>query len=186
MNLKTLLLVTLVLGLAAGQELLINGDFEQELTVGWAQAESGVGTHTINRDTSYHPDPDYEAYTYQYDNPGWARLSQAVSVPGVNLLLSFWGSFEEVGGSSSCWPAACICVNYLDAGNAVLGETRYFYSTYANWVPSPTLSLIRITDPAWNQYTLNIVEELSQNLPGVNPADVAKVEVVVLAYTYSG
>lgn len=186
MKLKLVLALLFVLGAGVSQELLTNGDFEQDLTVGWTYTDSGVGTHEALRDTGFQPDPDYEGYTYQYDNPGWARLSQAVDVPGAMEQLSFSASFEEVGGTSSCWPAACVSVCYLDASSTLLGETRYYYSTYANWVASPTLSLIRVTDPAWNQYRLGIAEELETNLPGVNPAVVARIEVALLSYTYSG
>jgi hypothetical protein len=181
-----ILLSIVFLSFAFSQELLINGDFEQELTVGWNQLVNGSGTHTINRDVSYHPDPDYEAMAYQYDNPGWTRLSQTVDVPGPMLELNFTACFAESGGTSSCWPAACFSICYLDANDVVLGETRYYYSTYATWTPTATLNLIHTYDPNWTQYTLDIVDELSQNLPGVNPGDVVKVEVALYAYTYSG
>ncbi len=186
MQLKLLLVLPAVLGLALAQNLLTNGDFEQDLSVGWTIVGEGSGTHTCDRNTAYQPDPDYEAMAYQYDNPGSARLSQRVAVPGIQLQLSFWASFYEAGGSSTCWPAACFQVCYYDLADALLGETRYYYSTYADWTPSPTLSLKRITNPVWAEYTLGIAEELAQNLPGVNPGQVAKVEVALYAYTYSG
>jgi hypothetical protein len=181
-----LLLPLVILAVGFGQELLVNGDFEQELSVGWTQSQNGSGTHTIDRAVGYHPDPDYEAQTYQYDNPGWTRLGQTVDVPSTLLELSFWASFEEAGGSSSCWPAACFSVCYYNSSLTLLGETRYYYSTYANWVPTGVLSLCRVTSPGWTQYTLNIADELSQNLPGVNPGDVARIEVALYSYTCSG
>ncbi len=181
-----LLIPLLFLSLASAQELLTNGDFEQEITVGWVWTYSGSGTHLADRQVGYHPDPDYEAHTYQYDNPGESRLAQKVETPGVMLELSFWAKFEEGAGSSTCWPAACFAVCYYDAADVLLGETRFYYSTYANWTPSPTLSLYRITNPDWQQYTLNIADELNQNLPGVNPADVAKIEVALWSVTVSG
>ncbi len=183
-NYLTLLLVSFAFLLS--QELIINGDFEQELTVGWTLIPSGSGTHTANRDVFYHPDPDYEAMAYQYDNPGSMRLSQIVDVPGPLLELTFTASFAESGGVSTCWPAACFSVCYLDADNNVLGETRYVYSTYANWTSTSTLNIIRLYDPSWTTYNLNIAEELANNLPGVNPGDVVKVEIALFAYTHSG
>ncbi len=183
---RYLLLLPLVATLAVGQNLLTNGDFEQELTVGWTFVGEGTGTHTADRSVSYQPDPDYEAMTYQYDNPGSARLSQLVEAPGTQLEVSFWASFEQSGGSSTCWPAACFSVCYYDVNSARLGETRYYYSTYANWVPTPTLSLKRVTNPAWAEYTLMVGDELAANLPGVNPDDVARIEVALYSYTYSG
>lgn len=185
-NYLVLLSIVFLFSFAFSQELLTNGDFEQELTVGWTHLQYGSGTHITNRDTLYHPDPDYEGYAYQWDNPGWARLSQTVDVPGPMLELNFTACFAESGGTSSCWPAACFSVCYLDADDTVLGETRYYYSTYANWTTTSTLSLVRLYDPSWTNYTLDIAEELSNNLPGVDPGAVVKVEVALYAYTYSG
>jgi hypothetical protein len=180
-------LLGLAVGLSAGQELLTNGDFEQDLSVGWTFTDSGYGTHTYDRATDYQPDPDYEAHTYQYDNPGWARLGQTVECPPpCNLRLTFWAKFVQSGGSSSCWPAACFSVCYLDEYDNVLGETRYYYSTYANWTPSPTLSLYRVSDPDWTEYTLETMTELEENLTGVDPEELAKIEVALYSYTYSG
>ncbi len=180
------LLPALLAATAFGQNLLTNGDFEQELTVGWTFTGSGTGTHTADRATTYQADPDYEAMTYQWDNPGDARLGQTVMVPGPLVELEFSASFAESGGVTTCWPAACFSVCYYDAGSTLLGETRYYYSTYADWVPSPTLSLYRVTDPSWAQYNLNVVDELARNLPGVNPGEVAKIDVALYSYTYSG
>ena len=186
MKMLTLLMLVACVTAMTGQELLTNGDFEQDLSVGWTFTDSGYGTHTYNRATTHHPDPDYEAHTRQYDNPGWARLSQTVETPGINLQLSFWAKFLQTGGSSSCWPAACFSVCYLDASDVRLGESRFYYSTYATWVPSPTFSLHRVTSPDWAEYSLNIAEELSQNLSGINPGDVAKIPVALYSSTYSG
>jgi hypothetical protein len=183
---KLILLLPLLLGFAAGQELLTNGDFEQDLTVGWTRVDTGYGTHDAARDTTYHPDPDYEAFVYQYDNPGVTQLVQYVDAPGTVMTFSFWAKFEEGGGSSSCWPAGCVSIYYCDAANTILGETRFFYSTYANWTPSPTLSLHQTTTADWTQYTLDVAEELSQNLGGVNPDDVARIGVAVVAYAGGG
>lgn len=185
MKVKLLLLLPLLVGFAAAN-LLTNGDFEQDLAVGWTYTDSGTGTHYADRQTGYQPDPDYEAHTYQYDNPGWARLAQRVDAPGVLLDLSFWACFAESGGTSTCWPAACFSVCYYDDNSVLLGESRWYYSTYADWTPSPTLSLHRVFDPAWTEYSLNIADELSNNLPGVEPGDVAQVEVALLSYCYSG
>jgi MOSC domain-containing protein YiiM len=41
-----------------GENLLTNGAFEQPLSVGWLQATSGSNV-TINRATTYDPDPDF-------------------------------------------------------------------------------------------------------------------------------
>jgi len=178
--------ILLLAAFAFGQELLVNGDFEQDLTVGWTHIDSGSGTHEVARATTYEPDPDYEAYIYQYDNPGSTILVQTVEVPWTRMELKFRASFQEAGGSSSCWPAGCVNVLYYNASDAILGETRYYYSTYANWTSSATLSLHKITSPAWADYTLDIEQEIVDNLPGVDPMEIAKVGVALVAYTSGG
>jgi hypothetical protein len=178
--------VLLLAAVAFGQELLTNGDFEQDLTVGWTHIDSGSGTHEVARDVGYEPDPDYEAYVYMYDNPGSTILVQTVETPRTMLELSFRAAFAESSGSSTCWPAACVSVFYYNATDALLGETKYYYSTYANWTPTPTLSLYHVTNPDWSEYTLDIEEELATNLTGVDPGQVTKIGVAMVAYTSGG
>jgi hypothetical protein len=181
-----LISVLLLAAFAFGQELLVNGDFEQDLAVGWTRIDSGTVTHEVARDVGYEPDPDYEAYVYTYDNPGSTILIQTVEVPSSLLELSFRAAFAESAGSSTCWPAACVSVFYYNATDALLGESKYYYSTYANWTSSPTLSLHQVTDPAWTQYSLNIEQELATNLTGVDPAQISKVGVAMVAYCSGG
>ena len=182
---KFLVLLPLLLAFGFGQILLTNGDFEQDLSVGWTQTYGGVGTPTVNRDPTYQPDPDYEALAQWYDNSGWVSLSQTVDVPGPLLGLSFWGSFYQ-SGETSCWPAACFDARYYDSGNTLLGVTRYYYSSVVAWTPTPTLHPIVVTNPDWQQYQLDIAQEISDNLPGVNPGAVAKVSIALFDTTAGG
>jgi hypothetical protein len=184
---KALLLVTTVLGLAFGQNLLVNGDFEQELAVGWVQDTGGYGYKTFGRDTGYQPDPDFEALDSLYSGSGYGKLSQIVDVPGPALHLSFSASFGIGAGSSSCWPVAYVAVGYLDSDGNRLGETRFYYhNSYCTWASTGNLSLIEVTDSLWNQYELDVADELSMHLPGVNPGDVNKVEVALVDTTSGG
>jgi len=187
MILRVLLCLVLALGLAVAQNTVVNGDFEQELTVGWNQEQSGSGTVTFGRDVSYHPDPDYEAMGYLYAGPGWLALRQVVDVTTLSMDLSFWASFELGGGSSTCWPVASMLISFLDGTGAVLGETHFYYhNQYCTWTPSDTLHLVEVSNPGWQRYQVNLIEELTQNLPGVNQARVRKVGVALYAWTSGG
>ncbi|MBM3322646.1 hypothetical protein FJY69_04130 [candidate division WOR-3 bacterium] len=182
-----LLLVPALLGLAAGQNLLVNGDFEQLLTTGWTATQGGSGYGVTDRQTHYHPDPDYEARDSLYAGAGWRRLAQRVNVSSVVLDVSFWAKFQIGGGSSTCWPVACVVVGYYNATNTLLGETRFYYhNSYCTWTSSSTLHLIEVTNPDWTRYSFNVAEELAQNLPGVNPAQVQRVEVALFDTTSGG
>jgi len=182
-----LLLPLVILATSFGQELLVNGDFEQPLDVGWAQDTGGYGYRTVVRDTGYQPDPDFEVCDSQYSGSGWTRLSQTVDVPGPILHLSFWASFAVGGGSSTCWPVASVDVVYRDDAGTPLGTTKvYYHNEYCTWVPDPTLGLVEVTTPDWTQYSLDIADELSQHLPGVNPGDVRKITVALSDTTAGG
>lgn len=181
---KTVLLVSLLLAVAFSQELLTNGNFEQDVSVGWTAETSGAVT--INRDVGYQPDPDFEAMDSLYGF-GWGRLNQTVDVPGITLALQFWAKFDVYGTSSTCWPVSAVTLSYLDAVGNKLGETRvYDHDQYCTWVNTPTLSLIEVTNPDWNQYTLDVVEEVTSHLPGVNPGDISKVTVSLFDTTAGG
>ena len=187
MTTKALLLVLLALGLAFGQNLLTNGDFEQDLSVGWVQDTNGYGYWTVARDTTYQPDPDYEAMDSLYSGSGICKLSQTVDVPGPALHLSFSASFGIGAGSSSCWPVAYVEVGYLDSDGSRLGETRFYYhNSYCTWTATSNLSLIEVTDPAWHDYELDVADELSLHLPGVDPGDVSRIEVALVDTTSGG
>jgi hypothetical protein len=181
---KTILLMTLLAVLGFSQNLLTNGDFEQDLSSGWTSETSG--SVTINRNAGYQPDPDFEAMESLY-SLGWGRLNQTVDVPGITLTLDFWAKFEIYGNSSTCWPVAAVTLSYLDAMNSKLGETRvYCHDQYCTWTNTPTLSLIEVTNPDWTHYTLDVAQEVSSNLPGVNPGDVSKVTVSLFDTTAGG
>lgn len=187
MKFRILLTAALAIAVAAGQNLLVNGDFEQVLTNGWTQTYGGSGTRIFDRDTSYHPDPDYEGYVQQYSGSGWARLAQSVTTGNDALLLSFSAWFSIGAGSSTCWPVAAVCVEYLNSSSAVLGETRFYsHNAYCNWTGSSTLHLIEVTSTSWEDYELDVHQELIDNLPGVNPDSVRGVQISLYCYTSGG
>lgn len=183
----SLVFLLVAAGPAPAENLLTNGEFEQALSVGWNQDVGGSGYKTIDRAIDFDPDPDFEARCSLYAGAGYARLSQVVDVPGTNLELDFRGSFAIGAGSSTCWPVASVCVTYRDAGGTYLGETRiYRHNEYCDWANSPTLHLIEVVNPDWQEYSLDVNDEITTNLPGVNPADVGKVEVSLYDYTSGG
>ncbi|MFO7675857.1 MAG: hypothetical protein R6X12_06040 [bacterium] len=181
------LALTLVLGLLPGQSLLVNGDFEQDLSVGWTQARDGYGNQVFSRAADYHPDADYEARVYQYGGPGWMKLGQLVTVPDTGLEFSFQAEFRIGNSSVTCWPVASVGLEYCDAGGDILGTTLFcLRDGNSNWTSTPILHLIEVTDPDWREYRLSIGAELSGNLPGVIAADVHQVRVLMYGFTSDG
>ncbi|MBN2537186.1 hypothetical protein JXB37_02795 [candidate division WOR-3 bacterium] len=172
---------------ALGQNLLTNGDFEQELTVGWTQEKQGIGLQDFTRDTGYDPDPDYEARVYQYSGPGIMKLGQLVPLPDTGYELSFRANFRIEDGSPSCWPVGSVGIEYCNAAEEVLGRSLfYLHDEFCTWTNSPTEHLVEVTDPDWREYRFQLGEELRSHLTGVDPADVSKVRVLIYNYTSSG
>jgi len=185
-SLPALLLALLLAGAAGADGLLLNGDFEQPLDVGWTDTvQNSAGTFSFTRaDTFGQPTPGYAAKVYKY-LARYASLRQTVDVPSANLTLTFDARLKIGGGSSTCWPVASVWVRYLDANSTELGNTRFCRSSvYSTWVNSDTVHLIEIADTTggWNNYSLNLAEEIAANLPGVSAADVARITIDLFAY----
>ena len=177
---RRIIVTTLIFaGVVFAANMLTNGDFEQDLSVGWTETINGIGT--ITRSTTYYPDPDYEVYVYKADGNGWVKLSQATDIEHTDLVFSINAKFYVYATSSQCWSGAAVSVSYLDASDAVLGWTRICASSIAcPWYDTDTCHVIEAADTSWNSYTFNIENEL-QSLPGINPLEVAKIEVSLLA-----
>lgn len=181
---NALIFFAALVGLASAN-LLVNGDFEQPIDVGWdtiAVNSAGGDTFTWT-DTLGQPSPGHAVAVRKY-LAEFASMSQTVDIPGVNLTLGFDGRFEIGGGSSTCWPVAAFVVRYLDSSGVSLGNTMlYLHDQYCTWASSDTQSLIDITTPGvWTPFSLDIADELSKHLPGIAVASVKKLTVDLYAY----
>jgi len=169
----------------ASANLLVNGDFEQPINVGWdTVAANAAGGDTFTwSDTLGQPAPGYAVAVHKY-LATYASMNQTVDVPDVNLTLTFDARFKIGGGSSTCWPVASFVVRYRDVSGASLGNTKiYLHDQYCTWAGSDTQSLIDITTPGvWTPFGLDIASELSMHLPGIDPANVKKLTVDIHAY----
>ncbi len=181
---SAVIFLAVLVGLASAN-LLVNGDFEQTIDVGWDTiAENSAGGDTITwSDTLGQPSSGYAVAVRKY-LAKYASMSQTVDVPDVNLTLTFDGRLEIGGGSSTCWPVASFVVRYLDASGVSLGNTKiYLHDQYCSWAVGDTQSLIDITTPGvWTQFSLDIADELSKHLPGIAAASVKKLTVELYAY----
>ncbi|MEO0077250.1 MAG: hypothetical protein ABIK19_06250 [candidate division WOR-3 bacterium] len=183
---KYLVVFGVLFNWAIAGHLLTNGDFEQPLNIGWYSSFGLPGAYdTIDRQTYFDPDPDYEARVKKYDEM-YAKLYQTVNVPTTDLDFSINAklyAYEYTPGSGY-WAAAAVCLRYLGANNNLLGETRIFHKTAScPWTNSSTIHLIHVTDPNnWYNYSFNLNNELA-NLPGVNAHNIKKIQVVLIDTT---
>lgn len=181
--------LVLVLALVApvlSRELTTNGNFEQEPTAnGWLFERWGnypdTGNCRFRWQHSFNPDRDFEVMVQKTLHRG-ARLSQVVPVPNTNLGFGVSAKLFSRTNSETTWTAACICLDYLDASDSVLGSTLIYKPTSGcTWVSDDTLHLIRVDDTLWHDYHLDISAELS-NLPGVPGSDVRAIRLSALGY----
>lgn len=183
---KCLLVLLMFVAVSNAGRLLTNGNFEQPLTTGWYSAFGLPNVYdTIDRQTYFHPDPDYEVRVKKYD-ADYAKLYQTVNIPTTDLQFSISAKLfaYEYNPSASYWAAAAVCLRYLDANGNQLGETRIAHmSPHCPWTNTSTVRIIPVTDPAnWYNYQFNVNNELA-NLPGVNPLQIRKIQVALLDTT---
>ena len=176
---KRLLILVLMIGIGAASNYIDNGDFEQALSVGWAQTAAGGGT-TINRGTNYQPDPDYEVYLYKgTGTTGYARLWQTADVPTCQLDVSFDAKLYAWDNHTGAWAGAAVIIAYLDDANTQLGETRIAMMSPQNpWANSADCHIISVNDSLWHTYNFNIGDELN-NVPAVDPDEVTKIQITL-------
>jgi hypothetical protein len=179
MNRYFMLLLLVTFGSAS--VLITNGDFEDELSTGWSQLMSGTGVMAITRNTTYDPDPDYEVMAHKGDGTGCTELYQITHIPTTDLEFSVNAKLYVFGTSSECWSGAALSISYLDASDSLLGWSRICARTVAcPWVNNNSCHVIQAADTSWHNYAFNIDDELT-NLPGINGADIAKIQVSLIA-----
>lgn len=177
---KYVIIALVFVGLIFADNLLINGDFELDLTTGWTKSSYG-GNDTITRGTIYEPDPDYEAYVFKGYGSGYALLSQTIDAPSTDLDFSIKAKIYAYDNNADtlCWAASAVIISYINDIGMSLGNTKICrFTTPCPWQSTPTSHLITAVDSFWHTYSFNIDDELG-NLPGVNPADVKKIEIAL-------
>jgi len=186
---KQCMILLAIVGVVSAQELITNGAFEQEWSIGWSGDSSywyPILGDTIDRAADFHPDPDYEVRVKKYDHD-YAKVYQTVTVPLIDYLtFHVYAKFYaiEFNPLAPQWAAASIVLSYLNNNDSLLGETRICYKTpHCPWTNSPTFHMIEVTDTInWSDYSFNIDDELV-NLPGINPSDIAKITVALFDTT---
>lgn len=186
---RRLLLITLIVAFGFASNYVNNGDFEQPLTTGWTQYTSSSYGY-IGRGTGYDPDPDYEVLVRRQGSGGlgggYDRLYQTADISIPLEYIDFSASVKlDAWDSGTPWAGAACCLYYLNQYNAVLGVTRICrYSPGHPWSNSATQHLIIPSDTLWHNYSFNVSDEL-QNLPGVDPDEIAKIRVALMDSCYN-
>ena len=180
------LTLILLLGLAAGappaapspaaiplNEALANGDFFKPLSQGWAtQSNDIVGEHSITATQ------DSGAVVLK-EMCGNATLVQDVKLTTTNLAFSTRARFSCQATKPDYYATASVLLGFLDSDGKQLGETRIYNAAGAPpWKSSNTLHLIAVADTGkWQDYSLNLGQELRSNLKGVVATRVKRLRV---------
>jgi hypothetical protein len=159
-------------------ELIANGDFEEDLTVGWFQ-RNDASSATILRTLTAHPDPDYEATLTVANGVGELGLFQRFQVPNLELTISadLWTTGDGTGGA---WTVAGLMLTYRDRQRTALGNTAIVYTSRdCPWVDSPTLHIVYTGFETWETVNYEL-SDLLASLPGVDPAEIEWLDVEVM------
>lgn len=168
---------------------LVNGDFEQDLTVGWTKMTTGFSySDAVDRENDLDADANYELILEKV-SAGDIKLFQKVDISSTNLNFSVNVKLSalEYNTNASYWAAAAICLQYLDKNEGLLGETRIIYkSPHCPWKNSSTVHLIEAANSdSWQNYYFNLNKEL-KNVSGIKPAEIKKIQVMFLATSNGG
>ena len=181
---RRFLLLVVIIGLCSASNYITNGDFEAALTTGWTQQQYGTYI-TITRGTTYDADPDYEVFLSKGTGTGYAMIHQTAEIPTLNLDISFSAKLKAWDNYVGAWSAAAVQINYLDATNTVLGDTRVCrFSQDCLWSNSSTRHLVIAPNENWQDYQFNILDELESNLTGIDPQAVDKIQILLIDSTW--
>lgn len=170
-----LLLLSSLLAVGLGQELVKNGGFEDSLRF-WTKDVNNTGTSTITLDPTYHPDPDTEVQLYQY-MANYTALEQTIVLPGPLVRFSASAKLEATtAGGAGYYAYGAIVLKYLDSADAVLGNTIIYRSVAYTPQNTSTQHVIQAPSANWENYNFLLWDELTY-LPGIDPFKVAKVKV---------
>jgi hypothetical protein len=166
-------------------KVLVNGDFEKDLSIGWLQKTRNVNiSDEINREIKLDGDQDFELII-EKTSDGQIKLYQVVEITNTNLQFSVTAKMqatEQNPEATDYWAAGVISLQYLNGDNSVLGETKITaMSPHCPWIDSKNLHIISAVDETgWHKYDFNLNDEL-ENLAGVKPNDVKKIQFSIIA-----
>lgn len=179
--------ITVVLLAAAAAlyaaNLIRNGRFEDGLA-GWdLRVDSVEGSWVAMTSPEFEPDIDHEVLVEKLLRYS-TTLSQTAALTTLDSRFAFRSRLYAyvVADTGEYHAYASVTLEYQDAGGSELGRTMILRKTAQSPITNTaTRHLILAPDEAWQSYEFVVRDELA-NLPGVNPAEVARVAVRIEAY----
>ena len=157
---------------------LLNGDFEQELKVGWqASSKDYAGSSEINRDKMQ---KNNIAHLLK-DWGGYAELSQIINLGNLNQSLSVRLNLNSTSNREGYTATSAFILSFLNKENKVLAEIRIAYST-DKLINSPVLYNYPMAPAEWKTHTLNLKDEFTKHFPKVDVNKIKKLKIAMYAY----
>ncbi|MBC8550818.1 MAG: hypothetical protein H8D23_14330, partial [Candidatus Brocadiales bacterium] len=166
--------------------LIVNGNFEEPWTVGWKRivAAPSRGANHVKIVYSADGEGDDDLYL-RHTGESYMTLFQSIPVISCNLLFSAsfrLGPVERNGATSM------IELEYGDKKGRYMGSTRlvnYHYSPFIYTKRKSPLNTgfkhyIKMGARWYKHYTINLREEIINNLPGIDPDRIK--EIVINLY----
>ncbi|MGQ9535417.1 MAG: hypothetical protein ACUVTF_09365 [bacterium] len=154
---KLFLILVIFFAFGSGGNWLTNGDFEQDLSMGWNAFHGGSSVY-IDRATTYETDPDYELRLEKGSGNGFANLSQVIdiTIPSeFNFSIKAKLYAYDNNADTLTYAGAAIRVIYRNVSGTFLGETKICqFTAPCPWKNIPTCHLIIASDSLWHTYSL--------------------------------
>jgi len=167
----------LACGVSAQANLLTNGDFEQDLSVGWTVTGTGLFGHArrefdVDRQSNV-------LHVYRKLTGSKATVTQTVQLDRPVTECVFSGDAKLRGSDNWIfgWGAAQILLAYLDGAGTHLGSTTIL-GRVPNFGPGDdTFHIIYAPNDDWNSYSIPFDTEFNEHL-SIDPTQVSSIKVV--------
>ena len=166
--------------------LIVNGDFEEQWTVGWERmvGDPSRGANHVKIVYSADGEGDDDLYLY-HSGKSYMTLYQCVQVVSSNLLFS--ASFK-LGPVTRRNATSMIELQYGDRKGRHIGSTRLINYDYRPFIyerrrgPLNTgfVHHIKMKTRWYRNYTINLRKEIINNLPAIDPDRIR--DIIVILY----
>jgi hypothetical protein len=159
-------------------DILHNGDFEQELNIGWqTSSDDYSGSSEITRDQI---EKNHYAHLIK-DLCGYAELSQIINLVNLNQNISVRLNLNATSNRAGYTATAAFILSFLDKENKVLAETQIAYST-DQLTNTPVPYSYPAKPSEWETHTLNLKDELDKHFSKIDVSKIKKLKITLSAY----
>ncbi len=159
-------------------EILINGDFEQDLAIGWQVSTKDIA----GRSVIYRAESGENHYAYLLKEwCGYAQLQQIVKLKSLNQVLSFRLRLNARSNRKGYFATAAFIISFLDDNNKSLAETKIAYST--TQLSNTSTSHFYLSEPGeWKNYLIDLKKELNTHFPKIDIGKVKRLKIALATY----